>query len=1004
MFSDAVGKEVSDVVKETVQSALKPINNTTKLLDPLIVDLSNDGLQLISLDISSTRFDIDGDGYAENTAWVSPQDGILTIDLNHDGTINNITEIFSERYNNGTAKSGIEALATLDSNHNGIISAADQQFNQILVWQDLNQDGISQPDELKTLTQLGITSITLSGITTETLQDGNIIRTRSIFNRNDGTLGQIADVAFLVTETGFKVIQTPNGIQIIAENNSATSLSIFNDDLNHTLNLADAKVQVAIGSTGNDNFYTTASEGVFLSGGEGNDTLTGGSGSDWIIGDTGADQLFGKAGNDILYIDAEDTKIDGGEGQDIAIVATSQAVTLDLGLSNLETALGNDGNDTFTNSGAVNVVIDGGKGNDTLQGGAGDDVLHGGEGDDKLYGADGNDQLYGNEGNDELHGWKGSDTLYGGSDNDILYGQQDNDFLYGEDGDDQLQGNEGNDEIQAGNGSDSLYGGSGDDKLYGNSGDDKLYGEDGSDQLYGNEGNDELHGWDGADTIYGGTDNDTLYGHQGNDSLFGDAGDDKLYGDPGDDVIQGGEGVDWLYGNDGNDTLKGNEGNDVLYGEDGNDYLYGNEGNDELYGNLGNDVLEGSDGDDKLFGEEGADSLNGGTGNDTLDGGAGIDTLIGGLGNDIYQIDSTTDIITELANQGTDTIQSAVTFSLSNLANIENLTLTGSGNLNATGNTANNILTGNSGINILNGGAGIDTLIGGLGNDIYQVDSATDTITELTDQGIDTIQSSVTFSLAALPNIENLTLTSSAAINGTGNTLNNTLTGNSANNTLNGGEGNDMLNGSAGIDILVGGLGNDTYQVDSTTDTITELANQGTDTIQSSVTYSVVALTQVENLTLTGSSAINGTGNTANNTIIGNNANNILSGKAGKDTLTGGGGSDRFDYKTLTDSLLANLDVITDFNANPGNDLLLVTTARSCFTNAGAVTALTATEIGSNLTPANFAANYAAQFTLGTRTFVAINDATAGFNATTDALIEVTSLTGTLNLNNFVTI
>jgi len=1087
MFSDAVGKEVSDVVKETVQSALKPINYTTKLLDPLIVDLSNDGLQLISLDISSTRFDIDGDGYAENTAWVSPQDGILTIDLNHDGTINNITEIFSERYNNGTAKSGIEALATLDSNHNGIISAADQQFNQILVWQDLNQDGISQPDELKTLTQLGITSITLSGITTETLQDGNIIRTRSIFNRNDGTLGQIADVAFLVTETGFKVIQTPNGIQIIAENNSATSLSIFNDDLNHTLNLADAKVQVAIGSTGNDNFYTTASEGVFLSGGEGNDTLTGGSGSDWIIGDTGADQLFGKAGNDILYIDAQDTKIDGGEGQDIAIVATSQAVTLDLGLSNLETALGNDGNDTFTNSGAVNVVIDGGKGNDTLQGGARDDVLHGGEGDDKLYGADGNDQLYGNEGNDELHGWKGSDTLYGGSDNDILYGQQDNDFLYGEDGDDQLQGNEGNDEIQAGNGSDSLYGGSGDDKLYGNSGDDKLYGEDGSDQLYGNEGNDELHGWDGADTIYGGTDNDTLYGHQGNDSLFGDAGDDKLYGDPGDDVIQGGEGLDWLYGNVGNDTLKGNEGNDVLYGEDGNDYLYGNEGNDELYGNLGNDVLEGSDGDDKLFGEEGADSLNGGTGNDTLDGGAGIDTLIGGLGNDIYQIDSTTDIITELANQGTDTIQSAVTFSfanlanienltltgsgnlnatgntannmltgnsginilnggagidtligglgndiyqvdgttdiitelanqgtdtiqssvtfsLSNLANIENLTLTGSGNLNATGNTANNILTGNSGINILNGGAGIDTLIGGLGNDIYQVDSATDTITELTDQGIDTIQSSVTFSLAALPNIENLTLTSSAAINGTGNTLNNTLTGNSANNTLNGGEGNDMLNGSAGIDTLVGGLGNDTYQVDSTTDTITELANQGTDTIQSSVTYSVVALTQVENLTLTGSSAINGTGNTANNTIIGNNANNILSGKAGKDTLTGGGGSDRFDYKTLTDSLLANLDVITGFNANPGNDLLLVTTARSGFTNAGAVTALTATEIGSNLTPANFAANYAAQFTLGTRTFVAINDATAGFNATTDALIEVTSLTGTLNLNNFVTI
>jgi hypothetical protein len=95
---------------------------------------------------------------------------------------------------------------------------------------------------------------------------------------------------------------------------------------------------------------------------------------------------------------------------------------------------------------------------------------------------------------------------------------------------------------------------------------------------------------------------------------------------------------------------------------------------------------------------------------------------------------------------------------------------------------------------------------------------------------------------------------------------------------------------------------------------------------------------------------------------------------------------------------------INAFNANPSNDLFLVTTARSGFTNAGTVTALTTQGIGAKLTPANFAANYAAQFTFGTRTFVAINDAIAGFNATTDALIEVTSLTGTLNLNHFVTI
>ena len=375
---------------------------------------------------------------------------------------------------------------------------------------------------------------------------------------------------------------------------------------------------------------------------------------------------------------------------------------------------------------------------------------------------------------------------------------------------------------------------------------------------------------------------------------------------------------------------------------------------------------------------------------------------MGGLGNDIYQVDTTTDIISELAAQGTDTIQSSVTFSLAPLTNIENLTLTGTAAINGTGNAGNNVITGNTSNNILNGGVGIDTLIGGLGDDSYQVDTTTDVITELASQGTDTIQSSVTFSLATLTNIENLTLTGTATINGTGNTANNTLIGNTANNTLTGDAGNDILNGETGIDTLIGGLGDDIYQVDTTTDIITELAAQGTDNIQSSVTFSLASLTNIENLTLTGTASINGTGNTANNTLIGNTANNILTGGAGKDTLTGGLGSDRFDYKILTDSLLPNFDVITDFNANASNDLLLVTTARSSFTNVGTVATLDNTGIIAKLNTTNFGINGAAQFTVGTRSFVAINDGTAGFSQTTDAVIEVTGLTGTLGLGNFV--
>ncbi|MFM6728467.1 MAG: Calx-beta domain-containing protein, partial [Dolichospermum sp.] len=149
----------------------------------------------------------------------------------------------------------------------------------------------------------------------------------------------------------------------------------------------------------------------------------------------------------------------------------------------------------------------------------------------------------------------------------------------------------------------------------------------------------------------------------------------------------------------------------------------------------------------------------------------------------------------------TDTLTAAVTTTLP--ANVENLTLTGTAAINGTGNAGNNVITGNSGNNTLNGGAGTDTLIGGLGNDIYVVDSATDTITEGANAGTDTIQSSVTYTIAALANVENLTLTGTAAIKGTGNAGNNIITANSGNNTLNGGAGADILTGGVGSDIFV---------------------------------------------------------------------------------------------------------------------------------------------------------------------------------------------------------
>ena len=143
------------------------------------------------------------------------------------------------------------------------------------------------------------------------------------------------------------------------------------------------------------------------------------------------------------------------------------------------------------------------------------------------------------------------------------------------------------------------------------------------------------------------------------------------------------------------------------------------------------------------------------------------------------------------------------------------------------------------------------------------------------------------------------------------------------------------------------------------------------------------------------------TGTSGNDFLVGGANNDILTGAGGKDTLIGGLGSDKFVYQNLTDSLLANFDVITDFNATTGNDLFRVSTARAGFIDVGAVNTLDAAGIGAKLITAAFGSNFAAQFSFGQRTFVAINDATAGFNASTDGIIEVTGFTGIFSINNF---
>ncbi|HEX8380904.1 MAG TPA: calcium-binding protein, partial [Allosphingosinicella sp.] len=176
-----------------------------------------------------------------------------------------------------------------------------------------------------------------------------------------------------------------------------------------------------------------------------------------------------------------------------------------------------------------------------------------------------------------------------------------------------------------------------------------------------------------------------------------------------------------------------------------------------------------------------------------------------GAGNDLYFVDDGGDLVAELTGEGTDTVSSSVSYTLSD--NVENLTLTGTA-ANGTGNALNNVITGNASDNVLDGGLGADSMIGGAGNDLYFVDNGGDQVTELAGGGNDTVSSSIAYTLG--DNVENLILTGSAG-DATGNAGDNVLTGNGGSNRLNGGAGNDRLIGGDGVDFLTGGAGNDVF-------------------------------------------------------------------------------------------------------------------------------------------------------------------------------------------------
>ena len=460
--------------------------------------------------------------------------------------------------------------------------------------------------------------------------------------------------------------------------------------------------------------------------------------------------------------------------------------------------------------------------------------------------------------------------------------------------------------------------------------------------LSGNSAANLLDGGAGADTLAGGGGDDTYLVDDSLDTVVEAAGEgndlviasvthslaanlEQLQLTGSADLNGGGNSLaNRLTGNAGANTLDGGAAADTLIGGAGDDtYIVDNTGDlvTELAGegtdtvrasashtlgaNVEHLVLTGSStlsgtgngGDNQLTGNAGANTLRGLAGSDLLDGGSGADTLIGGSGDDTYIVAQAGDTTTELAGEGTDTVQASLSWVLAD--QVEHLVLTGAAQ-NGTGNALDNRITGNSADNTLDGDAGADTLTGGAGNDTYRVDNAADLVVELADEGTDTVLASVTTTLSA--EVERLVLTGSAAINGTGNALDNSLTGNAAANTLQGGAGNDSLDGGAGADTLAGGSGDDVYTVDNPADLVVELAGEGDDLVRASA--STMLGQHVEQLVLTGTDAIDGTGNALDNTLLGNAGNNLLDGGAGADTMVGGAGDDTYRIDQAGDVVL----------------------------------------------------------------------------------------------------
>ncbi len=528
-------------------------------------------------------------------------------------------------------------------------------------------------------------------------------------------------------------------------------------------------------------------------GGSGSDEIRGNSAANRLEGRAGNDELYGLEGNDLLVGGAGNDRLSGGSGLDTASYAgASGAVRVSLAgqsaqsvgandaagigvdtLLEIENVVGSGYADTITGNASAN-RLEGGAGNDVIDGAAGADQMVGGAGDDAFYVDSAQDSAV------EAAG-QGADHVHS-SVTHVLAANIERLTLRG---------------TTAINATGNAIA----NALYGNSAANALYGLAGDDTLTGNAGNDRLDGGAGLDRMTGGL---------GNDSYYVDSGSDVT-------VELAGEGTDHVYSTVTH-ALRANLERLTLFGTN----AVNGTGNE-----LGNQIT-GNSAANNLYGLDGADLLRGGAGNDRLDGGAGVDKMYGGAGNDRYYVNASSDGAYENVGEGTDTVDASVSHTLR--ANVENLTLTGTGNIVGKGNALANTITGNVGANNLIGYAGDDRLSGLDGNDrLYG------------GLGVDRLE---------------------------GGTGDDKLYGEDGADLLYGGDGSDLLNGGVGQDRMYGGAGGDMFIFDdghfggataSTADQVHDFSQSQGDMLNFSLVDANVNVTGDQRFAFIGTAAFSGT-------------------------------------------------------------------------------------------------------------------------------------------------